>query len=118
MTDSRDGAGPGFDLAVEVDATRAVLRLSGELDLASAPELAEAIERLVADGQRIIELDLGALDFCDSTGVSAMLAARSRILGGGGGLTVTHAQGKPLRVLTMTGVLNLLTGDPGGVGQS
>jgi anti-anti-sigma factor len=117
MTDSKYGAGPEFDLAVEDDGQWAVVRLRGELDLASAPALAEAVERLAVNGTRSVRLDLTELDFCDSTGISAMLSARARMLDCGGALTVVGVQGKPLRVLALTGVLELLIGQPGNEGK-
>jgi anti-anti-sigma factor len=117
MTDSTSGPDSDFDLRIEDDGRSAVIRLRGELDLATAPLLAEALDRLAVNGARSVRLDLTELEFCDSTGISAMLAARVRMLDCGGALIVRGAQGKPLRVLGMTGVLELLTGQPGTEGK-
>ncbi|HLY50695.1 MAG TPA: STAS domain-containing protein [Solirubrobacteraceae bacterium] len=52
------------------------LRLTGELDLASAPALEQRLEALRADGHNV-RLDLSALDFIDSTGVHVLFRAYS-----------------------------------------
>ena len=51
------------------------LILSGELDLASAPVLEAATARLCSDGASEIVLDLGQLDFIDSTGLRTILGS-------------------------------------------
>lgn len=67
--DDRDGE---FQLDVhEVDGGT-VLVLSGDLDLASAPRLAHAVQRL-EDGPGPVVLDLRGVAFVDSSGVSALL---------------------------------------------
>jgi anti-anti-sigma factor len=61
---------------VEVDERTELLVCSGELDLSSAEQLRGAVAG--ATRRRLI-VDLGALDFIDSTGVGMLLeAARSR----------------------------------------
>jgi anti-anti-sigma factor len=66
------------DLVLEVrkegDGHRLVL--SGELDLASADTLADAVSKLCSDGSKQIVLDIGKLEFIDSTGLRAILSSR------------------------------------------
>jgi anti-anti-sigma factor len=73
---------PGLELAVEVDDSgpghRRVLRLRGELDLATAGGAVEAITRAAA-GRSRLWLDLGGLDFCDVVGATALELAVSRL---------------------------------------
>jgi anti-sigma B factor antagonist len=59
---SRDGNG-----AIEVS-------VQGELDLGSAPELEQALERELAAGNDVL-LDLSRVDFIDSTGLRAIVAS-------------------------------------------
>jgi anti-anti-sigma factor len=54
---------------------RAVVRLSGELDMATAPKLAQAVAEAVQRAPCVV-LDLSALEFCDSTGLNALVDAR------------------------------------------
>jgi anti-anti-sigma factor len=63
---------PRFDVAADEQAGTLVLRLSGELDLMSEPQLAAELGR--AAGRRV-RIDLAELAFMDSTGLRALLAA-------------------------------------------
>jgi anti-anti-sigma factor len=65
-----------FDIKQEDDEHRYRLILSGELDIASAPDLEAAITRLCTAGALEIELDLRELTFIDSSGIRALLGAR------------------------------------------
>ena len=65
---------PGhFGLTLETQGNRHTLLLSGELDLASAPELEAEAHRLCGEGAGELVLDLSELDFMDSTGLRALL---------------------------------------------
>jgi anti-sigma B factor antagonist len=50
------------------------LTLRGELDLYSAPLLRQRLDQLAASPQPV-RLDLSRLDFADSTGIAALVAA-------------------------------------------
>jgi adenylate cyclase len=78
----------------------AVLEVAGEVDAATAPELSGQIEATLRRGPRDVLLDLAGVDFMDSSGVSALLNALTRM---------TRA-GKPLALATPPGsaVLELL----------
>jgi anti-sigma B factor antagonist len=52
-----------------------VLKLRGELDLASAPALEKAIVRICESRPRAVTLDLRGLRFIDSTGLHAIISA-------------------------------------------
>jgi anti-anti-sigma factor len=52
------------------------LRLSGELDLASAPALTDAVAEACGARAKEIVLDIGELEFIDSTGLRAILSSR------------------------------------------
>jgi anti-sigma B factor antagonist len=68
--------GKRFNVRQEERDHRYRLVLSGELDLASAPELETTITRLCTAGALEIELDLREVTFMDSPGIRAILAAR------------------------------------------
>jgi anti-sigma B factor antagonist len=66
-------------VASEIARGRALLRLQGELDLASVPEAETALMRLEHDpNTATIVLDLRRLAFMDSTGLRFVLAADAR----------------------------------------
>jgi anti-sigma B factor antagonist len=65
-----------FGVQDVVNGNRHRLVLSGELDLATAPELEAVILRICGDGKAVV-LDLRGLTSMDSSGLRLMLLARS-----------------------------------------
>ncbi|MER7475423.1 STAS domain-containing protein [Micromonospora sp. NPDC000018] len=92
----------------------ACLRLAGELDLSTAPELNAVIDRLVDGGERRLLVDLTELVFCDSTGIAAFVRGDNRVAVDGGWLRVTGASGRVDRVLQVTGLADVLRYEPDG----
>ncbi|MBB5119519.1 metal ABC transporter ATPase [Streptomyces eurocidicus] len=54
----------------------AVLRVSGEMDLVTSPVVRQRVHDAVAEGRRSLVLDLAEVQFCDSSGVGVLIAAR------------------------------------------
>jgi anti-anti-sigma factor len=50
-----------------------VIYLSGELDMASAPQLRTVLQRLIDSGAQRVILDAAELSFCDSTGLGVFV---------------------------------------------
>ncbi|MGV9213081.1 STAS domain-containing protein [Micromonospora sp. RB23] len=92
----------------ERDGGVACLRLAGELDLSTADELAAAIDRLSAAGERRVLLDLTELTFCDSTGMAVFVRGDNQATADGGWLRITGASGRVERVLRITGLAEVL----------
>ncbi|HMH94624.1 MAG TPA: STAS domain-containing protein [Streptosporangiaceae bacterium] len=67
-----------------------VVALDGELDLATRPGLAEQLDPLAKAGRHLI-LDLGALTFCDCTGLNLFLRWQRQTAAAGGALHVVGA---------------------------
>ncbi len=68
---------PGDRLRIDLESRspgEATLRLSGELDLVTAPLLNEELARHQARGRRVV-LDLSELQFVDSTGLVLLMEA-------------------------------------------
>ncbi|MDP3064584.1 MAG: STAS domain-containing protein [Chloroflexota bacterium] len=66
----------------------AVVRLSGRLDLVSAGEVKQNISQAVGKGQKRLVVDLGDVQFIDSSGLGALI----------GGLKTTRQAGGDLRI--------------------
>jgi anti-sigma B factor antagonist len=82
---------------------RAVLRLVGELDLATVPVLQEQIEAIeVGTTATIVVLHLQALDFIDSTGLRTILSAHARLREHGCELAITRGSPQVQRLLEIT----------------
>ena len=56
---------------------RHTLTLTGELDMASTPFLEAKANQLVSQGARELVLDLGQVEFIDSSGLNSILGLRS-----------------------------------------
>jgi anti-sigma B factor antagonist len=64
-----------LELQDAICAGQHILKLTGELDIASAPELQSAVVRVCASSTRAITLDLRGVIFMDSSGLAAIIAA-------------------------------------------
>ena len=81
----------------------AVLTLSGEGDLWSAPELKRSLYDLLAAGRKRLVLDLGGVRFMDSTALGVLIALERRLVGGEQ-LALAAPSAEVLRVFELTGV--------------
>jgi anti-sigma B factor antagonist len=85
-----------------------VVRLGGELDLASAPRLTELLDEVVAP--RVV-IDLSGLAFIDSSGVAALVRALRQMDRDGQTLTLTRPSHTVVRVFEILGISSLLETD-------
>lgn len=74
-----------------------LLSLEGELDLATAPRLAEAVDD--ASGESVI-VDLSAVSFMDSVGLRTLLQAREKL--GTESFHIVAPEGSARRLLRLT----------------
>jgi anti-anti-sigma factor len=83
-----------------------VMSLTGELDMASAPALHEAVER--AQGRGPIVVDLRDLTFIDSMGIRALIQIYAAGQNGHASVSFIRPQGEVVqRVLAIAGVEGL-----------
>ncbi|MFB9902955.1 STAS domain-containing protein [Allokutzneria oryzae] len=98
-------------LTVDVDdePTPACLRLTGELDYATAPLLRQELDTLFIAGHGSLVLDLTELGFCDSAGLAAILTGYRGCREAGGRLLLVGVDAQLEKVLRVTGLLSALT---------
>ena len=94
-------------LRSERDGETHVLELIGELDLDGAPRLEEELRRVEASDVNAIIVDLGALEFIDSTGIRLLLMAADRCRGDGR-LTLLKGPRQVHRVFEITDLVERL----------
>jgi anti-sigma B factor antagonist len=94
------------DVREKPDAT--VVVVSGELDMASSPQLTEALERLAPTPERSLILDLAGLEFVDVTGLRVLIQAQERARQAGAQLSVVNISRGVRRLLKLTGTTGLL----------
>lgn len=83
---------------------RVVLELHGELDLLSAPQLQEQLDRALTDERGIVVLDLHGLQFVDSAGLRVILAAHAHAGEQGREFALTRGSEQVQRLLSIAGV--------------
>ena len=73
-----------IDLRVTREGTTAIVAVSGELDLASVPQLRSCLTDLIGRGEHRMVVDLSGVTFCDSTALGVFVGAHRRVTSGGG----------------------------------
>lgn len=74
-TSQRTDAAPSeFSVEVDLDGDQIVVRVTGELDMFSVPQLAQACGELVPGGRPVV-FDLDGLSFIDSSGLHFFVTA-------------------------------------------
>lgn len=81
-----------------------VLGVAGEIDVASAPRLREQLITLVNDQQHRIVVDLGGVDFIDSTGLGVLIGARKRVRAHDGDVVLVCTEPRIVKVFEITGL--------------
>jgi anti-sigma B factor antagonist len=84
-----------------------VLRLSGELDLGSVPDVRKAIRSYIEDGQVNFIIDITGLDFIDSSGLGVLVGGLARVRERQGEIKLVCANRRILRVFEMTRLTQL-----------
>jgi anti-sigma B factor antagonist len=106
-----------LEIEAEITPGGYVLRLGGELDLASVGMFDRAVERAARPGQAL-ELDLDGLSFVDSTGMRAIIAAKQLCEARSCELVLSRPTPKTRRLFEISRLLDYLPfrGEPGARG--
>ncbi len=97
-----------FRVDVRSEGRAAIIVVSGELDLASGPELEQVIEGVSGSASQLLVIDLRELDFMDSTGLSVIVRAHQRLADDGRRLGLVRGSAQVQRLLDLTGVADRL----------
>ena len=97
--------GPQLTFTVHPNGQGVMLRVGGEVDLATSPQLHAKLVDLVEVGEagRVV-VDLTPVAFMDSTGLGVLLAAHKRARANGRRVLLVCPEGPVLRVLRLTGM--------------
>jgi len=82
----------------------AVLRIMGEVDVYTAPQLREQVIQLVNSGVRHIIADLRDVEFLDSNGQGVLVGSLKRLRTHDGSFKVVTSGGRTLRIFQITGL--------------
>lgn len=78
------------------------MRVAGEVDMATSPDLESALERTRPDGKVVI--DLTKCDFLDSAAIRVILTGIARCESAGGSMSLVASDPRVLRVLEIAGL--------------
>ncbi|CCH31636.1 STAS domain-containing protein [Actinosynnema sp. NPDC047251] len=102
-------------LSVEPDRSCAgltVLRVGGELDLDTTPQLLEALDEVPLGADEGLVVELARLAYCDSTGITALITAHQRAQAAGGSFSLAGVTPDLMRVFHIVGLDQLFTFHP------
>jgi anti-sigma B factor antagonist len=86
-----------------------ILAAEGEIDIATAPELDQAVETVISEGATAIAVDLSPAGFMDSTGLRSLILAQRKVQAVGGSMAVVSGSGPIRRLLEVAGVVEALS---------
>jgi anti-sigma B factor antagonist len=81
-----------------------VLRLNGEVDIATSETLRQHLAALRDDGYQNVVLDLSGVTFCDSTGLGTVATHAKRLMESGGKLVVAGLRPDVSAVFDISGL--------------
>jgi anti-sigma B factor antagonist len=110
---------PPLRLAHHDDGGRIVVEVSGELDIATAPDLRRLLLGLVEEqAARHVVVDLAGLSFLGASGLHVLIDVRDLLLANDGSLDLRAVRRPARRVLEITGLSDVfgVTVDTDGAG--
>jgi anti-sigma B factor antagonist len=100
---------PSLDLEIERRADWTVVRVAGDVDLATADELRRALHATVDRGQVLVVVDLGGVAFLDSIGIGVLVSGLKRARSAGGDLRLAAPALIVRHLLEVAGLLGVFT---------
>ena len=96
------------DVALETEdlGSHTVVRATGFLDVSTSPRLREKLLAVIETGPRVILLDLGGIEFLDSSALGVILNGWKHMQAEGGTLAVSSPQPRITKIFEIT-ALNL-----------
>lgn len=99
---------PEFGAEAQGDGGIWVVRVSGEIDMATVPRLNSTFETIVESGPSRVLVELENVTFLDSSGIRSLLLARKHLEEVGAVLVVDGMSDSIKHVLEIAGVLDQL----------
>jgi anti-sigma B factor antagonist len=98
-----------FRIEERAGASAPVIAVSGEIDVATAPQLRECLHRVIAQGETTVVLDLLEVTFLDSTALGVLVGALKRCRELGGELHIVVVDPRIMKIFEITGLTNVFT---------
>lgn len=84
------------------ESSTAVVRPVGQVDVDTAQELKEKLKEVAEGGASLVVVDLGEVDFIDSSGLSALVSGLKALRQRGGALNLSRPHPQALTALRLT----------------
>ena len=99
-----------FDITTEqLDDTRYVISLAGEVDLYTAPEFKQQLLEVIAQGAREVIVDLTNTTFIDSTTLGVLVGGVKRLRAQDGRLALVCSDRNITKIFEITGLDRVFT---------
>jgi anti-sigma B factor antagonist len=79
-----------------------IVTLSGEIDMATSPDLRERLHALLGEGRSNMVIDLDGVGFVDSTALGVLVGTMKRARAAGGDVRLVCTQPRVAKVLEIT----------------
>jgi anti-anti-sigma factor len=103
---------PDFSLTASLSPPEAELRLVGELDLCTRPQLTAAFDEALEAGCVCFRIDLAGVAFVDAGTLGVLIGLRRRAMASGGLVELRSPSAAVLRVIGILGLGVLLEPPP------
>ncbi len=91
-----------LSLATRTVGEHTVLEVGGEVDVYTAPRLRERLLELIDGGARRVVVDLGRVDFLDSTGLGVLIGGLKRLRSAEGSFALVCDKEPLLKIFRIT----------------
>lgn len=103
------GGPPGTTESHKESAEGAVVTLDGDLDIVTSEDVKRQLAALVEGGSRSVTVDVGAVDFVDSSGLGALVAVHQLASANGSRFVVRSVPSRLQNLLRLTRLDDLLS---------
>jgi anti-sigma B factor antagonist len=90
----------------------AIIRPVGRLNMVAAPLVRETIVAAIADGRHRVVVDLGRVEFIDSTGLGALIGSLKSTRQAGGDLRIARPTAQVQMIFSLSNLDRILTSYP------
>lgn len=93
-----------LDITTSVNDAHTVVRVQGEVDVYTAPQLRERLDAEIEAGRHDLVVDLSGVSFMDSTGLGVLVGRLKQIRVHDGTMRLVCAHDRVLKVFVITGL--------------
>lgn len=99
-----DGGSVDLEISTSVVDDRTVVRVAGEIDVYTAPQLREHLDHEIESGAHDLVVDLAGVTFMDSTGLGVLVGRLKQVRSNNGSMRLVCAQDRVIKVFLITGL--------------